>query len=183
MLTLILGGARSGKSAYAEKLAQQASKQVSYLATAQALDAEMQARISHHQVRRPPAWRIVEEPLALAASLQALDAENTVIIVDCLTLWLTNLLYSIPQSEHGPVHTPPRFVQERAALLEILPRLQAEVIFVSNEVGMGITPIAASARWFVDEAGRLHQALASVVDRVVFVAAGLPLVMKGAKEN
>ncbi len=183
MLTLILGGARSGKSAYAEKLALQSGKPVSILATAQALDAEMQARIAHHQSRRPPAWRLVEEPLALAARLQAIDAANSVILVDCLTLWLTNLLYSVPQQEHGPVHTPPCLVQERAALLTCLPQLQADVILVSNEVGMGITPIAASARWFVDEAGRLHQALASVVDRVVFVAAGLPLVMKAAEEN
>jgi len=178
MISLILGGARSGKSAYAEQLARQSVKHVVYLATAQGLDAEMQERIRHHQARRPADWRLSEEPLALAAKLVEMDAADTLIIVDCLTLWLTNLLYSIPQSEHGPVRTPPRFEQERAALLETLPRLQAEVILVSNEVGMGITPMAASARWFVDEAGRLHQALAKVADSVVFVVAGLPLRMK-----
>ena len=132
MLTLILGGARSGKSAYAEKLALQSGTAVSILATAQALDAEMQARIAHHQSRRPPAWRLVEEPLALAATLQALDVANSLILVDCLTLWLTNLLYSMPQAEHGPVSTPPRFLQERAALLSCLPQLQADVILVSQ---------------------------------------------------
>ncbi|MBB1088560.1 bifunctional adenosylcobinamide kinase/adenosylcobinamide-phosphate guanylyltransferase [Lysobacter sp. SG-8] len=170
MHSLILGGARSGKSALAERLAQASGRAVTYVATGQAGDGEMAERIAHHRARRPPGWDCVEEPLALAATLRAHAAADRCLLVDCLTLWLGNLL--------GDADTG-RFEREREALLALLPGLPGQVLFVSNEVGLGIVPMGALTRRFVDEAGRLHQALAQHCDRVVFVAAGLPLVLKG----
>lgn len=179
MLSLILGGARSGKSAYAEQLALQSGREVVYLATAQAGDAEMQARIAHHQQRRSSHWILHEQSLDLAQALQALDGAQRVILVDCLTLWLSNILFAdgAQYAEDGPVQ-PLRFAAEKQALLSVLPQMQADVILVSNETGMGIVPLSAATRWFVDEAGRLHQALAQLSENVVLVAAGLPLTLK-----
>jgi adenosylcobinamide kinase / adenosylcobinamide-phosphate guanylyltransferase len=180
--TLVLGGARSGKSALAERLARDSGKEVVYLATSHAGDTEMDARIAHHRARRPSAWRTVEEPTALAQTLRALCAPERIVLVDCLTLWLTNLMFSARQDypEIGPIDLPPLFAEECAALLEWLERPPAgDVIFVSNEVGMGIVPYGAVSRAFVDEAGRLHQDVAARCDRVLFVAAGLPLALKG----
>ncbi|HEY4093661.1 MAG TPA: bifunctional adenosylcobinamide kinase/adenosylcobinamide-phosphate guanylyltransferase [Luteibacter sp.] len=170
MRTLILGGARSGKSALAERLASDSRKGVMYIATAQALDGEMAERIAHHRARRPQAWLCVEEPLALAATLRAYAAPDRLLLVDCLTLWLSNAL-GIDDGTH--------FEAERTALLDTVSGLQHDLVIVSNEVGLGITPLGELTRRFVDEAGRLHQSLAATCERVVFVAAGLPLVMKG----
>jgi len=181
--TLVFGGARSGKSALAERLARDAGKDVVYLATSHAGDAEMAARIAHHRTRRPAAWRTVEEPTALAATLRALCAPERIVVVDCLTLWLTNLMFAARQDypEVGPIDLPPLFARERAALLDWLDAPSAgDVVFVSNEVGMGIVPNGAASRAFVDEAGRLNQDVAARCDRVLFVAAGLPLALKGA---
>ena len=171
MLTLILGGARSGKSALAERLAIDSGREVVYIATAQALDDEMSERIAHHRARRPAEWISIEEPLALGATLREHARDHRLLLVDCLTLWLSNLL--------GTGDTQ-RFVTERDALLDALVAVPGDVVFVSNEVGLGITPLGELTRRFVDEAGRLHQALAQRCDRVVFVAAGLPLTLKGA---
>lgn len=168
MKHLVLGGARSGKSRFAEQSAQASGKTLVYIATAQALDDEMQQRISHHQQQRATGWLTVEEPLALAATLQAQATANTCILVDCLTLWLTNLLLA------GNAV----FERERAALLASLPSLPGDLLLVSNEVGMGIVAADPLSRRFVDEAGRLHQALAQACDRVTLVAAGLPLTLK-----
>lgn len=168
MKILILGGARSGKSRFAEQQATESGKRLVYVATAQALDDEMQLRISHHQQQRATGWLTVEEPLALAATLQAQATANTCILVDCLTLWLTNLLLA------GDAV----FERERAALLAALPSLPGELLLVSNEVGMGIVAADPLSRRFVDEAGRLHQALAQACDRVTLVVAGLPLALK-----
>lgn len=170
MRSLILGGARSGKSALAERLAMASGSEVIYIATAQANDGEMAARIAHHRASRPADWRSVEEPLALAATLRQHARADRCLLVDCLTLWLSNLLGHDDQG---------RFAQERDALLEVLPALAGQVLLVSNEVGLGIVPMGALTRRFVDEAGRLHQALAERCERVLFVAAGLPLVLKG----
>ncbi len=170
MLTLILGGARSGKSALAERLAIDSGREVVYIATAQALDDEMSERIAHHRARRPAEWISIEEPLVLAATLREHARDHRLLLVDCLTLWLSNLL--------GTGDTQ-RFVTERDALLDALAAVPGDVVFVSNEVGLGITPLGELTRRFVDEAGRLHQALAQCCDRVVFVAAGLPLTLKG----
>ncbi len=170
MQDLILGGARSGKSAWAERLACEGGMPVTYIATARAGDAEMAARIGHHRARRPAHWGCVEEPLALAAVLRERAAPDHCLLVDCLTLWLGNLLTD---------PDPARFDRERLALVEALPGLPGDLLMVSNEVGMGIVPMGALSRRFVDEAGRLHQDLARRCDRVVFVAAGLPMALKG----
>lgn len=171
MQTLILGGARSGKSALAERLARDSGREVVYLATAQARDGEMAARIAHHRARRPAAWSCVEEPLALAGALRAQARADRFVLVDCLTLWLSNLLGDAD---------PRRFEAERTALLDALPGLPGEIALVGNEVGLGVVPLGELSRRFVDEAGRLHQALAEQCGRVLFVAAGLPFAMKGA---
>jgi adenosylcobinamide kinase/adenosylcobinamide-phosphate guanylyltransferase len=181
--TLLLGGARSGKSGLAERIARESGKDVVYVATSYAGDTEMSARIEHHRARRPAEWKTVEEPTALAATLRILCAPERIVLVDCLTLWLTNLLFSTQQDfpEVGPVDLPPLFVDERAALLDWLDSADAgDVVFVSNETGMGIVPYGAVSRAFVDEAGRLNQDVAARCERVLFVAAGLPLVLKGA---
>jgi adenosylcobinamide kinase/adenosylcobinamide-phosphate guanylyltransferase len=170
MRSLILGGARSGKSALAERLATGSALDVVYVATAQPRDEEMRLRIEHHRARRPGHWLCVEEPLALADALRACARGDRCILVDCLTLWLSNLLADSDAA---------RFERERDALLAILPNLPGEIVLVSNEVGLGIVPLGELTRRFVDEAGRLHQALATRCERVIFVTAGLPLALKG----
>ncbi|ULU27059.1 bifunctional adenosylcobinamide kinase/adenosylcobinamide-phosphate guanylyltransferase [Dyella terrae] len=171
MRTLILRGARSGKSALAERMATASGHEVVYIATAQAHDAEMAARIAHHRAQRPAHWLSVEEPLALAAALEAHARPGRCVLVDCLTLWLSNLLGDADSE---------RFKQEHDALLHLLPSLKGQVLMVSNEVGLGVVPMGELSRRFVDEAGRLHQALAAQCERVLFVAAGLPLPLKGS---
>ncbi|ENU09144.1 bifunctional adenosylcobinamide kinase/adenosylcobinamide-phosphate guanylyltransferase [Acinetobacter calcoaceticus] len=172
MLQLILGGARSGKSRLAEQTAISMQLAVTYVATAQALDSEMQSRIAHHQNQRPADWSLVEEQLFLAKTLQKIDRPNQIILVDCLTLWLTNLLLLDDQN-----------VQEFECeqLIDVLPKLQSEIILVSNETGLGIVPLGEISRRFVDEAGRLHQALGQIADKVVFCVAGFPMILKGEK--
>jgi adenosylcobinamide kinase/adenosylcobinamide-phosphate guanylyltransferase len=180
--TLVLGGARSGKSAYAERLAIESGKEVVYIATAGAGDGEMAARIAQHRRQRPAAWCTVEEPLALADALGKCSGTGQLVLVDCLTLWLSNLMFSQDQDYPtvGPIELPARFHLERARLLEALAQFTGELVLVSNEVGMGIVPFGAVSRCFADEAGRLNQAVAARCTRVVFVAAGLPLFLKGA---
>lgn len=170
MKELILGGVRSGKSRYAEHCARESKLSVVYVATATAGDTEMSARIRAHQERRPAAWALVETPRALAATLRAHAAPGRCILVDCLTLWLTNLLCA--DDEAG-------FCTERAALLDILPNLPGHIILVSNETNMGVAPLGELTRRYCDEAGCLHQELAAVCDRVVLAVAGLPLFLKG----
>ncbi|HEX7324192.1 MAG TPA: bifunctional adenosylcobinamide kinase/adenosylcobinamide-phosphate guanylyltransferase [Rhodanobacteraceae bacterium] len=170
MRTLILGGARSGKSALAERLAAESGCEVVFIATAEARDQEMAARIATHRARRPAAWRCVEEPLRLAAALHRCARADRCLLVDCLTLWLSNLLGDVD---------PHAFQRERSAILELLPNLPGDVVMVSNEVGMGIVPLGELTRRFVDESGWLHQAIAAKCDRVIFVVAGLPLLLKG----
>jgi len=181
MIELILGGARSGKSVLAENRAIGSGLAVTYIATAQAGDREMRQRIAHHQSRRPPQWDLVEEPLHLAAVLTAHAADNRCLLVDCLTLWLSNLLFAgsaARQAETGEAVTCPLLSGEIAALLDALPNLPGRVILVTNEVGLGIVPLGASTRLYVDEAGRLNQTIARISQRVTLVAAGLPLELK-----
>jgi adenosylcobinamide kinase / adenosylcobinamide-phosphate guanylyltransferase len=166
-VTLVLGGARSGKSAYAERLILSAADQATYLATGFAGDAEMADRIAHHRARRGGTWATCEEPLEIAASLRQCAEPGRPILLDCLTLWLSNLM---AQSRD--------IASETQTLLACLPELRGPVVFVSNEVGLGIVPDNALAREFRDHAGRLNQALAAAADRVIFVAAGLPLILK-----
>jgi adenosylcobinamide kinase/adenosylcobinamide-phosphate guanylyltransferase len=183
--TLVLGGARSGKSAYAEKLAIASGKEVVYIATATGGDQEMNARITRHRHDRPASWITVEEPLELAKVINHWTTRERVILVDCLTLWLTNTLFKEGEDTPavGAISLSPAFTRRRAELLEVIGKSNRDhsvgcVILVSNEVGMGIVPLGAASRCFVDEAGRLHQAIAALCDRAVLVVAGLPLALK-----
>ncbi|MBK8509006.1 MAG: bifunctional adenosylcobinamide kinase/adenosylcobinamide-phosphate guanylyltransferase [Candidatus Competibacter sp.] len=168
MKSFILGGARSGKSAFAQQQALECGLDVIYVATGQAGDGEMAERIARHRAERPAAWGLVEEPLALADALRAQASPRRCLLVDCLTLWLSNLL----AAGDG------RLEREIPHLLELLPALPGRVLLVSNEVGQGIVPVHPLARRFRDEAGLLHQAVARQCDRVIFIVAGLPLVLK-----
>ncbi len=170
MHSLILGGARSGKSALAERIATASAREVVYIATAQTLDAEMTERIAHHRARRPQHWLCIEEPVALAGVLRTHARADRCVLVDCLTLWLSNLL------GHPDPHC---FERERAALFDTLPALPGEIVLVGNEVGLGIVPMGELTRRYVDEAGRLQQMLALHCERVMLVVAGLPLALKG----
>jgi len=172
MMQLILGGARSGKSRLAEQIAKDSNLNVTYIATAQAFDHEMQARIDHHQAQRPGHWTVIEEPLYLADCLIELDQPNQLILVDCLTLWMSNLL----MHENAELQ-----MQQCQKLLDIVPILQAEVILVSNETGLGVIPIGEISRKFVDESGRLHQQLGQIAEKVIFCVAGFPMMLKGEK--
>lgn len=175
MKQLILGGARSGKSLYAEQQAENGQSEVIYIATSEAQDEEMQRRIEHHRQQRPQHWQLIEEPLFLADVLARNDATDRCLLVDCLTLWLSNLLCHPDQA---------LFAQQREQLLTTLPRLQGRLILVSNEVGQGIVPMGELNRRFVDESGRLHQDLARLCDRVVWIMAGLPQILKsGSPQN
>lgn len=172
MLQLILGGARSGKSRLAEKIAQDSALTVIYIATAQAWDEEMQSRIEHHRQQRPSHWTVIEEPIYLADQLLQIDQANQCILVDCLTLWMTNLLLH----ENTELQ-----LQQCQKLLNILPKLQSKIILVSNETGLGVVPMGEISRKFVDEAGRLHQQLGQIAEKVVFCVAGFPMILKGDK--
>ena len=167
---LILGGVRSGKSRLAESLARAGGAPVTYVATATAGDAEMAARIARHRARRPAEWALIEEPLALAEVLAAHCAPGRCVLVECLTLWLANLLWN----EDGQ-----RLERELEALRRLLPALRGDVLFVGNEVNMGVIPVNALARRYGDLAGGLHQSIAAEAERVILTVAGLPLVLKG----
>ncbi|WP_104098581.1 bifunctional adenosylcobinamide kinase/adenosylcobinamide-phosphate guanylyltransferase [Stutzerimonas kunmingensis] len=171
MLELILGGARSGKSRFAERLAADSGLAVTYIATSQPLDGEMTERIAHHRERRPAHWTLVEEPLQLARVLREQAAANRCLLVDCLTLWLTNLLM---------LDDAARLAEERNALLECLDGLPGRILLVSNETGLGVVPLGELTRCYVDEAGWLHQAVAERAQRVTFMVAGLPMTLKDA---
>lgn len=177
---LILGGARSGKSRHAETLAREAEgagARVVYIATAWAGDAEMRRRIAEHRARRPASWTSLELPDAGAALANALKAQagpGRCVLVDCLTLWLAQHLCP-------PAGVPPREAQaEVGALLDALPGLAGRVLFVSNEIGLGVMPLGAETRRTVDALGRLHQQLAERARRVTLMVAGLPLELKPA---
>lgn len=170
MIQLILGGARSGKSSLAEQLAAKlGDDEVVYIATATVIDDEMGERIERHKQQRPSTWTSVEAPLDLAQAIEA-NQQAEVILVDCLTLWLNNHLYHRPE-------------QDFAALIEqliVAAQTTKNIIFVANEVGLGIIPMGEITRRFVDEAGRVNRKLAAQADKVIFVVAGIPQVIKGA---
>ncbi|KPV39268.1 adenosylcobinamide kinase [Thiohalorhabdus denitrificans] len=168
MKELVLGGARSGKSRLAEQRAVESGAEVVYVATATAGDEEMAARIARHRADRPDHWGLVEEPVALARVLRQEARPGRCLLVDCLTLWLGNLL-----GEGEEV-----LERERTAFLEALASAPGEVLLVSNEVGQGVVPADPLSRRFVDEAGRLHQAAAERCEQVTLVVAGLPWTLK-----
>jgi adenosylcobinamide kinase/adenosylcobinamide-phosphate guanylyltransferase len=165
---LVLGGARSGKSAFAEQLVAGTGRTRHYVATGRAWDEEMRERIARHRLDRGEGWETHEEPIELVRQLELLNDPANVILVDCLTLWVTNLM----MEERV-------MAEEFARLAAYLPKMSANLVIVSNEVGMGIVPENRMARDFRDHAGRLHQAVAASASEVYFVAAGLPLKMKG----
>lgn len=178
MIRLVLGGARSGKSLYAqrlvERLAAGSGQRPLLLATAQALDEEMEQRIGRHRAERGDGWDTVETPLALASALADLPA-GRIVLVDCLTLWLTNtMLAADPAAEAAA--TEAAISELSGAIADAGP----DITFIANEVGLGIVPENALARRFRDHAGRLNQAIAARADEVVFLAAGLPLVLKAS---
>lgn len=164
---LVLGGARSGKSRFAEQLTLKAAQNAIYIATGQAHDKEMRARIDAHQMRRGANWHTIEEPLELVGLLSREVTAGAPILVDCLTLWLSNLIFAGRD-----------VAKETEQLSDWTVLCPSPVIFVSNEVGLGIVPDNALARRFRDDAGRLNQAIASACKTVYFVAAGLPLRLK-----
>ncbi len=162
----VIGGARSGKSRHAEGLARATGLPLVYIATAEAFDAEMAARIADHRTDRGAGWTTIEAPHDLAGALAAVPG-GAAVLVDCLTLWLSNLMLADR-------------MEEVATLLPALAVRRGPVVLVSNEVGLGIVPDTPLGRAFRDAQGRLNQAVAAVADRVVFMAAGLPLVLKAA---
>lgn len=166
--TLILGGARSGKSRYGEELILSSGLNPIYLATGRALDQEMEDRIHVHQERRGKEWETVEEPLALPDALKETAHPGRAILVDCLTMWVTNLMMAGADVQ-----------KESDALVAVLPKLETPVVFVSDEVGLGIIPDNKLAREFRDLAGLVNQKLAAHCDEAIFIAAGLPMVLKG----
>lgn len=166
---LVLGGARSGKTAFAERLAMREGQKPAYLATAEALDGEMRERVASHQRGRAGRFDTIEEPLALSDAIIKASSQHDVILVDCLTLWITNMLMAGEEVASAVEQLAATLVQIR----------NARIILVSNEVGLGIVPDNAMARTFRDLAGSAHQRLAEICDEVYFVVAGLPMVLKG----
>lgn len=165
---LVLGGARSGKSAFAERLVAKTGLSRHYIATGRAFDDEMRARIARHREDRGDGWQTHEEPLALATRIRDVARADRAVLVDCLTLWVTNLMLEGRD-----------ITAEFSSLLEAIRQVPGRIVLVSNEVGLGIVPDNRMAREFRDHAGRLHQQVAALVPEVYFVAAGLPLKMKG----
>ncbi|WP_434950659.1 bifunctional adenosylcobinamide kinase/adenosylcobinamide-phosphate guanylyltransferase [Shewanella sp. HL-SH4] len=189
MIHLVLGGARSGKSRFAEQQVANIVKplpqhmDIIYIATATAGDDEMNVRISRHQQDRITSkllWQTIETPLALADCLNQIDKANQVILVDCLTLYLSNHLLSLApeQLQNGILSS---WQMEKKQLLSTLPQLQSHIVLVSNEVGSGIVPMGELSREFVDQAGWLNQSVALLADQVSLVVAGLPLSLKAPK--
>ncbi|CAG9180087.1 bifunctional adenosylcobinamide kinase/adenosylcobinamide-phosphate guanylyltransferase [Cupriavidus pinatubonensis] len=188
-LTLVLGGARSGKSHYAEQLATDHATitggPVTYIATAlqdpDQTDEELEVRIALHRARRPADWHLVEEPVRLADALYAHARHDGCILVDCVTLWMNNLLFPKDRTypEHGVITPPDIFDEEIESLLNALPTLPGHMILVSNEIGFGVVPMGAITRFYVDELGRLNQKLAAAADCVRLLVAGIPVAVKG----
>lgn len=177
---LIIGGARSGKTAHAlvlaKSLAEARGENVTYVATAQALDQEMQHRISLHRAERPATWRTLEAPTGLAQALRGQEA-SSILVIDCMTLWLSNALLK-DFREEAPTAELPTWEAERAEFLQWLQAVRSDVLLISNEVGAGIVPLSPVARRFQDEQGRLNQALAAMCDEVTLVVAGIAVRIK-----
>lgn len=181
MRALILGGMKSGKSRYAENLARQIvdnkkfkASDICLIATAQALDEAMGRRIQKHKDQRPSNWQLIEEPLALSSAIEQASKSSKVILVDCLTLWLTNLLM---------LEDSLKLQAEIHKLESSLEKIPTDIILVSNETNMGIVPLGELSREFCDQSGRLHQRLAQVCENVSLIVAGLPLHLKKTGEG
>ncbi|RKE24511.1 adenosylcobinamide kinase /adenosylcobinamide-phosphate guanylyltransferase [Paraburkholderia sp. BL23I1N1] len=176
-LTFVLGGARSGKSVHAEQLANHSGLPVTYVATARASDdAEFSARIAHHRERRPAHWQLYEAGVDLAGAVTQIDAPGHCILIDCLTLWLANLLCP-PDGNGLPLD---QYQAHFTALEAALINAKGKIIVVSNEIGLGVVPLGAATRLYVDELGRLNQRVAALSTQVTMMVAGLPLALKTA---
>ncbi|KND60437.1 Adenosylcobinamide-phosphate guanylyltransferase [Candidatus Burkholderia verschuerenii] len=176
-ITFVLGGARSGKSAYAERLAIDSGLPVTYIATAQIHDTEFAERVRLHRERRPADWALVEASADLAGALRDADREGHCVLIDCLTLWLVTLLFSNDAGE--PAALPPTARKAFDAFDHALTHTRGKLIVVSNEIGLGVVPLGSVTRLYVDELGRLNQRVAAASTRAIFMAAGLPLALKG----
>lgn len=182
-LVFVLGGARSGKSAYAERLATASARPVTYIATAQpdAADTEFAARIAHHRARRPAHWGLVEAGADLPKALAGADSRDGCVLVDCLTLWLARLLCPVGAAADGdgaPEGDDARVAAELDAFVAALSAARGRVIVVSNEIGLGVVPLGSLTRRYVDELGRLNQRVAAVAQAVTLMVAGLPMAVK-----
>ncbi|MEM7207962.1 MAG: bifunctional adenosylcobinamide kinase/adenosylcobinamide-phosphate guanylyltransferase [Pseudomonadota bacterium] len=171
MRQLFLGGVRSGKSALAEAAASACAAPVTYIATAQALDTSMQARIDTHKARRPESWALIEEPLALAEVVQQHSGEHRCLLIDCLTLWLSNIMFADEYNARDAI----------ARLESALSSARGHIILVSSEVGLGVMPDNALAREYADLLGELNQRVAARCERVTMAVAGLPNVLKSGE--
>ncbi len=184
--TLITGGARSGKSYFAELLAAHAKRPVIYIATAQILDGEMALRVKKHQQQRPSTWQLIEEPRNIRDRLLQLKDEDVVILLDCVTLWLSNLLLAgQSQNDHDLFNSElePQILDIVKDVAQLAKEIKPQVIFVSNEVGQGIVPEYPLARAYRDLAGRSNQILAHSADQVYMVVAGFPMEIKHSGEK
>ena len=183
MIHFVLGGARSGKSRFAERqtlaLAETQDKQLVYIATATVIDTEMDSRISKHQYDRGDNWQLIECPLALAEKLTDLD-KNKVYLLDCLTLWLNNQLYAVDEASRP--EQSQHLQTQIDKLIVSLKSSTADLIIVSNEIGLGVVPMGESTRLYVDYCGWLNQKVADVADKVTLVTAGIPLCLKSTHE-
>ncbi|HEV3104566.1 MAG TPA: bifunctional adenosylcobinamide kinase/adenosylcobinamide-phosphate guanylyltransferase [Trinickia sp.] len=181
-LTLVLGGARSGKSAYAERLASASAFPVTYIATATSADDEFAARIAHHRARRPAHWSVVEAGADLGKALGDAHGDGRCVLIDCLTLWLATLVCPMQSDDGMGQAAVPRadaFVAQIDAFEAALKGARGKVIVVSNEIGLGVVPLGALTRHYVDELGRLNQRVAAVATEVTLMVAGLPMLVKG----
>ncbi|KUO78190.1 MAG: adenosylcobinamide kinase/adenosylcobinamide phosphate guanyltransferase [Desulfosporosinus sp. BRH_c37] len=179
--TLVTGGASSGKSRFAELLAAQAKRPVIYIATAQIWDEEMALRVKKHQLQRPATWRLIEEPLNIRETLFQLKDEDGVILLDCVTLWLTNLLLAGHDLSNGELE--PQILTIVKDVARLAQEIKPQVFFVTNEVGQGIVPENPLARAYRDLAGRSNQILAHSAEQVYMVVAGLPMEIKHSGEK
>ncbi|MFT6991896.1 MAG: adenosylcobinamide kinase/adenosylcobinamide-phosphate guanylyltransferase [Paraglaciecola sp.] len=175
MIHLVLGGARSGKSRFAlehvKQLSEKTDLPVTFIATATSTDPEMAQRIAYHKLERPDHWRLAEVPMDLSLLLvETAFLPKQILLIDCLTLWLNNQLFEYPEQNFKVLFSE---------LLDALQACPCDIFLVSNEVGLGIIPMGEVSRKFVDQAGWLNQALAARVDKVTFIAAGLPMTLKG----
>jgi len=176
-LTFVIGGARSGKSAHAEQLASASTLPVTYVATARIGDDEFAERVARHRERRPAHWALLEAPLDLPEAIASIDQPGHCILIDCLTLWLANLL--CPADGSPPLAD---YLERFASLEKTLEHAQSKVIVVSNEIGLGVVPLGSVTRLYVDELGRLNQRIAAISTQATMMAAGLPLHLKTASQ-
>ncbi|MDR5770779.1 MULTISPECIES: bifunctional adenosylcobinamide kinase/adenosylcobinamide-phosphate guanylyltransferase [unclassified Caballeronia] len=179
-LIFVLGGARSGKSAHAERLANESGLPVTYIATARVgSDAEFAERVRHHRERRPAHWTLVEAPLSLADAVRDADRPGACVLIDCLTLWLANLLFTTDNADAQNASLPREATDAFDAFDRALAAVRGTVIVVSNEIGLGVVPLGSVTRLYVDELGRLNQRVAAASTRTTLMVAGLPIALKG----